>query len=166
MDGISEKIDGGNRCLTGYMTPIPGAVKPKRVDGQVTGLAGEFFVAAELLKRGLQTSITFGNAKAIDLFAHNSKTGRTFTIQVKALRARNFFLISHEKVDARSVYVFVLLNKPGQAVQYFVVPGDELAYKSERFTKYFKDPKMPGIHPKIFEELGYENAWGVFDEVS
>lgn len=143
---------------------MPDAAKPKRADGQVTGLAGELFVAAELLERGLQTSVTFGNAKAIDLFAHNSKTGRTFTVQVEALRARNFFLISHEKVDSRHVYVFVLLNKPGQAVQYFVVPGEDLARKPERFTKYFKDPKMPGIHPKTFEELGYENAWGVFDE--
>lgn len=140
------------------------AAKPKRADGQITGLAGELFVAAELLKRGLQTSVTFGNAKAIDLFAHNSKTGRTFAVQVKALRARNFFLISHEKVDSKYVYVFVLLNKPGQAVQYYVVPGDDLSRKPERFTKYFKDPKMPGIHPRTLEELGYENAWGVFDE--
>ncbi|GLW61739.1 hypothetical protein Hthe01_20880 [Hydrogenophilus thermoluteolus] len=45
--------------------------KKRRADGQVTGLAGEFFVAGELLKRGLQTSITFGNAKAIDIFAHS-----------------------------------------------------------------------------------------------
>ncbi|HUW49581.1 MAG TPA: hypothetical protein VMV75_01050 [Sulfuricella sp.] len=121
-------------------------------------------MAAELLKRGLQTSVTFGNVKAIDLFAHNSKTGGTFTVQVKVLREKNFFLISHSKVEAAHIYVFVLLNKPGQAVQYFVVPGETLANEPERFTKYFKDPKMPGIHPKTFHELGYENAWGVFDE--
>lgn len=66
----------------------------KRADGQMTGLAGEFFVAAELLKRGLQTSVTFGNAKAIDLIAFNSETGRTFTVQVKALRKRTYFPIS------------------------------------------------------------------------
>ena len=36
----------------------------KKHERQMTGLAGELFVAAELLKRGLQTSITFGNAKA------------------------------------------------------------------------------------------------------
>lgn len=33
----------------------------------------EFFVAGELLKRGLQTSITFGNAEAIDIFAHSER---------------------------------------------------------------------------------------------
>lgn len=52
-------------------------MKRTRIDGNMTGLAGELFVPAELLKRGLQTSITFGNANQIDLFAHNPKTGET-----------------------------------------------------------------------------------------
>lgn len=145
-----------------FMTAV---TKPRRADGQITGLAGELFVAAELLKRGLQASVTFGNAKAIDLFAHNAKTGRTFTVQVKALRQKNFFLIGHGRVEPGHVYVFVLLNKPGQAVQYFVVPGEHLASEPEKFAKSFKDPKMPGIHPKTLQALGYEDAWGVFDEV-
>ena len=141
------------------------SVKPKRkrTDGQISGLAGELFVAAELLKRGLQTSVTFGNAKAVDLFAYNETTGKTFTVQVKAVRSRNYFLLSHPKVNSGHIYVFVLLNKPGQAVQYYIVPGSELADKPERFTKWFLDPKMPGIHPKTFEDLGYENAWELFD---
>ena len=77
------------------MNSTEAALFPKkvRVDGNMTGLAGELFVAAELLKRGLQTSITFGNAKQIDLFAHNPHTGQNFTIQVKALRAKNYFPI-------------------------------------------------------------------------
>ena len=33
-------------------------VSKQRADGQESGLAGEFFVAAELLKRDLQTSLT------------------------------------------------------------------------------------------------------------
>jgi hypothetical protein len=83
-----------------------------RVDGQVTGLAGEFFVAAELLKRGLQTSVTFGNAKAIDLLAFNPTTLRSFTVQVKAIRKKNVFPIAHSRVNAQHIYVFVVLNGP------------------------------------------------------
>src|SRR5688572_4426592 len=88
------------------------APKRPRVDGQITGLAGELFVAAELLKRGLQTSVTFGNAKAIDLFAFNPETGHTFTVQVKAIRKPNVFPIAHDRVAAKHIYVFVVLNKP------------------------------------------------------
>lgn len=138
------------------------AVRPPRIDGQITGLAGELFVAAELLKRGLQTSITFGNAKAVDLLAFNVATGRCFTVQVKALRKSNYFPISVRRVEPAHVYVFTLLNAPGQPVQYFIVPGAVLAGQPELFGKYFDDPKFPGISPKSL--AAFENAWQLFDE--
>jgi len=134
-----------------------------RADGQVTGLAGEFFVAAELLKRGLQTSVTFGNAKGIDLFAHNPSTGKTFTVQVKAIRKKNVFPIAHAKINESHTYVFVILHKPGEAVQYFVVPGSTLANERERFSQWFWDPKFPGISWKVLLEQGFENAWEIFN---
>ena len=93
----------------------------------MSGLSAEFFVAAELLKRRIQTSVTFGNAKAIDLLAHNGSTGKTFSVQVKALRKRNYFLIKPADVKSEHVYVFVLLNRPGVSVEYFIVPGTVLA---------------------------------------
>ena len=136
--------------------------KVKRADGQVTGLAGELFVAAELLKRGLQTSVTFGNAKAIDLIAYNPESKKTFTVQVKAVRKRNAFPISHARVEANHIYVFVILNKPNVAVRYFLVSGSVLANEPERFTKWFRDPKFPGIPPAAL--ASFENAWQIFDE--
>jgi hypothetical protein len=140
----------------------PAVAKKPRIDGQVTALAGELFVAAELLKRGLQTSVTFGNAKAIDLFAHNPVTGRNFNVQVKALRKTNYYPINHDCVNSDFVYVFVLLNEPGIPVQYFVVPGPILANKPERFGKSFLDIKFPCIHPKSLRE--FTEAWHVFSE--
>lgn len=147
----------------------PGAIqsvipKAKRADGQMTGLAGELFVAAELLKRGLQTSITFGNAKAIDLLAYNPDTGRNFNVQVKAIRKKNAFPISHDKIVSSHTYVFVVLNGPSEPVQYFVVPGSVLANEPERFTKWFMDPKFPGFNWKILREQGFESAWHLFAE--
>lgn len=139
------------------------AEKRPRADGQITGLAGELFVAAELLKRGLQTSVTFGNAKAVDILAYNPKTNHSFVVQVKSLREKNFFLIGHPKVQATHVYVFVLLNKPGEHVRYFVVPGSHLQSEPVKFSKWFTAEKMPGIHCNLLAELGYENAWSVFE---
>ena len=138
--------------------------KPKRVDGQITGLAGELFVAAELLKRGIQTSITFGNAKAIDLLAYNPDTGRSFTVQVKAIRKKNVFPIAHNKINRAHTYVFVVLNKPGEAVQYFIVPGAILEEDPTRFTHWFTDPKFPGFNWRVLQDLGHEDAWHVFSE--
>jgi hypothetical protein len=137
--------------------------KKPRADGQLSALAGEFFVAAELLKREFQTSITFGNAKAIDLLAHNSTINHIFKVQVKTLRTMNYFLISPKAIKSDVIYVFVLLNKPDAAVRYFVVPGKVLANEAERFGKDFQHPSMPGIHPKRLME--FENAWGHFDRI-
>jgi hypothetical protein len=136
--------------------------KTSRVDGQITGLAGELFVAAELLKRGLQTSVTFGNAKSIDLLAYNSRTQKSFTVQVKSVRKRTDFPISHAKVHEGHIYVFVILNKPGEAVQYFIVPGATLAKNPGGFSKWFTDPRFPSISPASLQ--AYADKWGVFEE--
>lgn len=141
-----------------------GTVKPKRTDGQMTGLAGELFVAAELLKRGFQTSITLGNAKAVDLLAIHPTSGRRITVQVKAVRRKNAWPISHKAVFAEHVYVFVILNAPGQPVEYFVVPGEKLANEPELFSKWFIDPKFPGIEPKTLKNQGFSDAWEYFDQ--
>lgn len=140
-------------------------VKKPRADGQLSGLAGEFLVAAELLKRDMQTSVTFGNAKAIDLFAINAKTERSFKIQVKTTRSRNVWPISHKKVQKDQVYVFVVLNKPGQPAEFFIVPGAKLKDEPELFTKWFVDPKFPGIDYKTLKSLGFAEQWGLFNEM-
>ncbi len=143
-------------------TPPP---KKPRADGQMSGLAGELFVAAELLKRGWQTSITFGNAKAIDLLVHNPEIDRTFTVQVKALRSPNYFLLRHSSVRRNDVYVFVLLNKPGAPVKYYVVPGAILLDTPERFERWFIDHKMPGIHSKTLDGMPeFVEGWHHFDD--
>lgn len=129
-------------------------------DRQMTGLAGEFFVAAELLKRGIQTSITFGNAKAIDLLAHHPGTSHTFTIQVKALRKNNYFPLRRAAIVPHHTYVFVILNKPGVPVRYFVVPGTGLL-QLPRDLSGLDHPTYPGIHPRTLKT--YEDAWGVFE---
>lgn len=137
--------------------------KKQRSDGQISGLAGELFVAAELLKRGLQTSVTFGNAKAVDLLAYDDRTDKSFSVQVKTVRSKNYFLINHAKIKPSHVYVFVILNKPGQPVQYYVVPGAKLKNDPQDFGAAFSDPKLPGIYPKVLERLGYENKWDTFE---
>jgi hypothetical protein len=133
-----------------------------RADGQKTSLSGEFFVAAELLKRGLQTSLTLGNAKAIDLFAINDK-GSQFTIQVKSVKTRNHFPLDPDKILGACVYVFVVLNKVGTAPDYYVVPGKDFHSKPEKFGKWFHGyKKFPGVHPNDLPD--YHNRWEIFEE--
>jgi hypothetical protein len=55
------------------------------------------------------------------------------------------------------IYVFVVLNKPGQAVQYYVVSGKRLADKPERFDL---SGDFPGIYATLLTE--FEGAWKTF----
>jgi hypothetical protein len=137
--------------------------KPRK-DSQLSNLAGEFFVAAELLKRDLQTSVTFGNAKAVDLLAHNPRTSRHFSIQVKAKRTHGYFPISVKSVERGCTYVFVRLGHVGQAVRYFIVHGSRLLDDSDRFGKDFRHRSIPGIRLRYLQD--FENKWSIFEEVS
>jgi hypothetical protein len=129
---------------------------PKREDGQMTGLAGEFFVAAELLKRRILTSITLGNAKHVDLLAYNPDTKRKFTVQVKSLRYKNYFPV--RSIVADHIYVFVILNEPDKAVQYFIISGKAMLADPDTFA--YEDPKFSGLYPKVL--IPYENKWDLF----
>ncbi len=93
-----------------------------RPESNSSHLAGEYFVAAELYKRGFSVALTMGNAKAIDLFAE--KRTRTVNVQVKAIRIRRNvgWPIMIAKVLAGVVYVFVCLNEHDEALSYFITP--------------------------------------------
>ena len=52
----------------------------------LAGVAGEYFVAAELSRRGFIASITLRNTRGIDIVATNKAAERTITIQCKTSR--------------------------------------------------------------------------------
>ena len=56
---------------------------------QLTGVAGEYFVAAELSRRGFIASITMRNTRGIDILATNSEAKSAVTIQCKSSRDKN-----------------------------------------------------------------------------
>jgi hypothetical protein len=140
-----------------------GQVQRKRKDAQKSGLAGELFVAAELLKRDYQVSLTLGNAKAIDLFVFNEETGLTYKVQVKTLRTSNCYLLNAEDVDTSFIYAFVLLHKIGQPVDYFLISGQELIDKEKDIWG-----SGGGRTPMAGITMGgiklYKDNWGVFEK--
>ena len=88
-------------------------------------LAGEYFVAAELYRRGYEVGITIGNAKAIDIFAVKGR--RKVLLQVKAIRDKKSigWPISWDRIEDGIVYVFVLVNPPDQKPSYFILSAEE-----------------------------------------
>jgi hypothetical protein len=99
---------------------------PRRPESNTSHLAGEYFVAAELYKRGYSVAMTLGNAKAIDLFVERGL--RTANVQVKAIRLRRNvgWPILKSKVFSRVVYVLVCLNDEATAPTFFIGTASEI----------------------------------------
>ncbi len=97
------------------------------IQSSSTGLSGEYFVAAELLRRGYSVGITMGNAKAIDILAE--KDGKQFIIQVKAIfKKKNVgWPMMKDKVNENIYYIFVNLNGDSMGMpEYFIAFGYEI----------------------------------------
>lgn len=139
--------------------------KQIRKDSQISGMAGEFLVAGKLFKRGLQVAVTLGNAKSIDLFVHNQKTGHTFNVQVKTLRFKNCFPIRKEKVISNDIYVFVVLNKEDQNEEFFILPGKTILADIDLFFGSCYKSEKPSTFPAInYGPLkDYKDKWELFD---
>lgn len=133
---------------------------------QTTGMAGEFLTVGKLFKRGYQASVTFGNAKGIDVLVYNPRTERLFSVQVKTLRKRNCFPIKRESLRKNDIYVFIVLHEFEQPEEYFIVPGSEIMNNINKFFgSSYRDPdklsKMPAINYGPLAH--YKDKWEVFD---
>lgn len=102
------------------------------MDRNNTHLAGEYFVAAELYRRGFSVGMTIGNAKAIDLFVN--KDNKTLIIQVKAIKNKKSvgWPMMKDKVFDDILYIFVNLNDQ-EKPDYYIATGREAKEKVKQY---------------------------------
>jgi len=65
-------------------------VSDDKLSKGITGIAGEYFVAAELSRRGFMASITLRNNDSIDIHASNPITNKIYANQVKTSQNSSF----------------------------------------------------------------------------
>lgn len=120
---------------------------------QLAGVAGEYFVAAELSRRGFIASITMRNTRGIDILATNSEAKRTVTIQCKTSRDKNKSWIVRDKsedfVSEAHFYVFVKLRTEFERPAYYIVPSKVVAhYIYTTHREWLKGKKANGSQRK------------------
>jgi len=91
------------------------------------GLAGEFFVAAELLRRGVLASVTYGNAKKADVVALSPSGRNAVVIEVKTTSSDSWIVGNSVPPAGDGLWVFVYLP-PSEAdsPKYFVLTSTEV----------------------------------------
>jgi hypothetical protein len=97
---------------------------------QHTGACGEFFVAAELSRRGWAVGLTRAGMKNTDILAEHTETGKVVVIQVKTSTGDSFTLnVKNEEPSAADNhwFVFVSLGAVDDQPGYFLLPHDAVA---------------------------------------
>jgi hypothetical protein len=115
----------------------------------LAGVAGEYFVAAELSRRGHIASISLRNTRGIDILATNQEASRSITIQCKTnqLAERKWMLNekSEEFVSDDHFYVFVALGGVLERASYHIVPSRVVAQQvKESHKRWERTPNREG----------------------
>src|SRR5258708_9913092 len=89
-------------------------MKTRPLSKTLTGISGEYFVAAELSRRGYVASLTLRNTRGIDILASNTDATKSVGIQVKANSGKKPQWLLSKKAECdvaeKLFYVFVNLN--------------------------------------------------------
>lgn len=110
---------------------------------QLLGNFGVFYIATELSKNGIITTITSRNTEKIDILASNANGTKAVTIQVKTRRGKDFPIASYsEEPKSRSegeelikntvcpspnkFYAFVSVDENDDVKDYYITPSVEV----------------------------------------
>ncbi|MBS0160823.1 MAG: hypothetical protein JSS26_19755 [Nitrospira sp.] len=152
-----------------------------------TGLAGEFYVLAQLAHRGYIGTLTLGNTKNVDIVVFNPATKRYWRLEVKTTReaAKNEKLFSNEKLfiwqltqkheaisEPDLVYCFVALSSPDVQPKFFLVPSATVAKYAAWEHKHWlkaphkravKDTEQRKFRIEMSDPKGFASNWAILD---
>lgn len=120
--------------------------------GQLTGMAGVYYAAAELSKMGFIVTPTSRNAQGIDLLVANHDGTRVCSAQVKTnAKTFGFWLLGEKNTTLKSKTLFyILVNMRKNGIEYYIVPSKAVA-DNIRITK------------SISKKTGKESIWYAFN---
>lgn len=141
----------------------------------LSGLAGEYFVAGELTRRGCIVTLTLRNTKAFDILVSNESATRAVTIQVKTNQYASRRWVLNEKAEelfSESLfYVFVNLNGVSGQPTYHIVPSEIVAnHCRDSHSEWLNTPGKQGQQRNdssmrnFWDKEGkYLNAWHLLE---
>ena len=152
-------------------------INETKTKGVLTGVAEEYFVAAELTIRGYIASITLRNTKGIDILVSNHDASESIGGQVKTNhgdRRKAWVLNSKAENSFKDnlFYVFVNLKGKNHRPDFYVVPSQIVAnYVRETHQNWLETPGRGGRQHqdnsmRMFKDLNneYLEKWTLIDE--
>lgn len=149
----------------------------EKISGIQSGVSGEYFVAAELSRRGYMCSITLKNTKGIDVLVSNDNSNKLLGVQVKTNNSNRKAWVLNKKAEEISednfVYVFTNLKELGQLPDYYIVPSKIVAeYIKKEHHDWLKTPGKSGqAHRendmRMFRDDNeeFKNKWEILKQI-
>ena len=115
----------------------------------LTGVAGEYFVAGELSRRGYIASITLRNTRGIDILVSNADATRQVAIQVKTSQGSRPQWVLNKKAEDfyadNLFYIFVNLKSPEERPDFYIVSSRQVAgFVKDGHQNWLKTPGRKG----------------------
>ena len=141
------------------------AVLKSKLRPNLGGVAGEYFVAAELSRRGWISSITLRNTPGVDILVTNQNASRSATIQCKTNQSKRKVWQLRKKCEDfysdNHFYVFVNLGSVNELPTYHIVPSEVVAKHVQYHHKRWLKTRKPV--PEYAKEMRrYSDPSGVY----
>jgi len=102
-----------------------------KISKQLCGVAGEYYVAAELSRRGYLAAITLRNSEGVDILVSNPEGNKLLSIQAKTTQNKRKWILNQKVENEKSENkYFVFVNIPeniNSQPEYFIVSSRNLA---------------------------------------
>lgn len=145
----------------------------ERLPTILSGIAGQYFVAAEVSRRGYIATLTLRNTRGVDMLVACSDASKSVGIQVKTNQGSSKVWLLDKKAEESAtenlVYVFVNLNNDTESKtpQFHVVPSHVVAEFAHKYhqtwlagTKKNGDERKDGSMRKFRDPTSaYRDQW-------
>lgn len=133
-------------------------------------LSGEFFVAAELQRRRISATVTYGNAKSADLVVFSESSSNAVVVEVKSTSRNKWIVGGRVPVPSNRIWVFVYIPENSEDTpSFYVLTQHELSVLLEPADREFRE-RYREKHGKDFQGKGvvsltldqakpYKNQW-------
>lgn len=159
-----------------------------KLDKTQIGLAGEYYVLAQLTARGMIATLTLSNTKGVDILVTNQEINKLFKVEVKTTNSKPGYdrLFSekpvyhwalskkHETItDKNLIYCFVIIESMDKLPLFFLVPGKDVAEYVKWQHQYWltarnfkvKDNPMRRFRIEIDDPKNYQSNWEIFNSL-
>ncbi len=139
-------------------------MKKTQIQKHFLGLAGEYLVCAELAKKEINASLTFGNHKSIDIIASNPTNNKSCFIQVKTSNSSRIltgFFQKYKTGETAHPDFWIIVNFNNNNTNFYILTHVELANIQMQINKMSEWSEIKGgvdnINLKSIEI--YKNQW-------